>query len=171
MPIAILLAAAEMGGCERQGHYVIASSSMAPTINPGEMIVSRPYHLNCDSLHRYDVIVFNPPVLPQAKWVMRVIGLPSERITISTNGPLVNGVRLPDRTMPPVLDQRFWLTPELAESNVLRTWNLGTDEVFVIGDNLTNANDSRYWGPLKLASVIGVVQNVRARRGLRIELW
>jgi type IV secretory pathway protease TraF len=40
-----------------------------------------------------------------------------------------------------------------------KEWRLLDDEIFVVGDNLATANDSRYWGPLKVRAIIGVVDD------------
>ena len=87
---------------------------------------------------------------------MRVVGLPGEQVEVRTNSFMINGSEVPEKDMPSVLRNKPWLTDRIVESSTQRRWMLGDDEVFVVGDNLAAANDSRFWGPLKVPDVIGV---------------
>jgi len=165
---AAVIAALGLSSCHEGSKYVMDSSSMSPTIKRGEIVLTKPFSSNRDTIQRYDLIVFRSPIDTQAKWIMRVVGLPGESIAISTNTLLINGVELPMDSMPTALRQKSWLTRQLQESSTPRQWNLTSEEVFVVGDNLDNVNDSRYWGPLKLSMITGVVLNVRARWGVKI---
>lgn len=157
-----------ISGCDLHGKYVSRSSCMSPTINPGQIMITKRFHHGRDRLRRYDIIVFESPIDAQSKWVMRVAGLPGERVAVNTNALFINGIEVPKSEMPSVLRQEVWLPPQLLDSDAPRQWNLNDDEVFVVGDNLDNSNDSRFWGPLKLSRIAGVVEKVRARGALRI---
>ena len=88
-------------------------------------------------------------------FVFRAVGLPNEQITVVTNGFLVDGRQLSNSMLPGVLRNRNWLPDSGLSTN--RSWKLGLKQIFVVGDNLQNANDRRYWGPLDVTNVIGVV--------------
>jgi signal peptidase I len=134
---------------------------MSPTINPGQVILTKPFHPRQDILQRYDIVAFHSPVNTQKVWVMRVVALPREQVLISTNALFINGVEAETNQMPQVLIRGNWLTPQLLESGVPRQWSVKKDEVFVVGDNLNTSNDSRFWGPLKLSQIVGVVMKVK----------
>jgi signal peptidase I len=165
--------------------FVVGNTScMSPTINGSEVILVKLFNPEQDVLSRYQIIVFRSPLaaLPDEKWVMRVIGLPGEQVDIRTNSFLINGSDRAQNDLPAALQNKQWLTRQILESagqhpallaqsrfvqalapQVLddsgqHRWTLGPDEVFVVGDNLGAANDSRFWGPLSLSNIIGVVE-------------
>jgi signal peptidase I len=156
------------GGCGHHRKFVAGSSCMSPTISRGEIMITAPFRWKRDAIRRYDIIVFHSPVIPQAKWVMRVIALPGERVAVTTNALFINGAEVPEAALPAVFRHKRWLTPQLAQSELPRQWSLGSNQVFAVGDNLENSNDSRYWGPLDTSAIVGVVEKVRPRRGVRI---
>jgi signal peptidase I len=83
--------------------------------------------------------------------IKRVIGLPGETIQIVESGILINGRKtalpLPQTDRGDALAQ--------GDYAVFRPLQLGPDELFVLGDNADNSEDSRYWGPLKRQNVFG----------------
>ena len=44
-----------------------------------------------------------------------------------------------------------------------KSWEVGKDEAFVIGDNYSNSIDSRTYGPIKVDAIIGKVVAVHRR--------
>lgn len=75
--------------------------------------------------------------------VKRVVGLPGEEIGIYNGHVYINGKRLEEPYMkePMIGDAVAYRIPE------------GT--IFVMGDNRNNSEDSRVWGPIPVASVLG----------------
>jgi signal peptidase I len=141
--------------------FVVGKTScMSPTINSGELIFVKDFALKRDALRRYQIILFRSPlpIIPNEKWVMRVIGLPGEQVEIRTNSFLINGSDPADNELPAVLRKKQWLPAQVLKSSRQRQWSLGPGEVFVVGDNLGAAHDSRLWGPLSFSNVIGVVE-------------
>jgi signal peptidase I len=99
---------------------------------------------------RGDVVVFTPPAPGEDKpYIKRVIGLPGDEIDVRENSVYVNGVKLEeeyvggkDSTCPPGWQHCGPLTvPE--------------GSVFVMGDNRTNSEDSRFFGPVPEENIIG----------------
>jgi signal peptidase I len=84
-------------------------------------------------------------------YMKRIVGLPGERISIKAKTIFINGQKLIEpkvfetlmaRTNP-VMDLRVQV-PEQQEEIAL-----GPDEYYVLGDNLWNSLDSRYYGPIQ----------------------
>src|SRR5260370_2557958 len=92
---AALAVAMGAGGCGGGAKYVMASSSMSPTIRRGEIVIAKPFHPNCDKIQKYDIIVFQSPVGAQAPWIMRVVAVPGESVAVSTNSLVINGAEVP----------------------------------------------------------------------------
>jgi signal peptidase I len=78
----------------------------------------------------------------------RVIGIPGDTIQTTEVEVRVNGE---------LLHERYISLPLNFES---RTWKLGTNESFVMGDNRDNSLDSRIWGPLEQKYIVGKVMVV-----------
>lgn len=96
---------------------------------------------------RWDVVVFQYPENPSTLYVMRLVGLPGESITIKNGAVWADGVQL---EVPDTLRGVEYLS-ELPEWNEA-LWGseqspatLGPDEYFVLGDFSAQSNDSRIW--------------------------
>lgn len=93
---------------------------------------------------RGDVIVFEPPNRPGEDYVKRIIGLPGETVEIKAGQVFINGSPLtePFQPMPGTYTMP---SPVIVPA----------DQVFVLGDNRNNSNDSHNWGTLPLEKVVG----------------
>ena len=164
--------------------FQIPSPSMENTLLVGDYLLVDKVHfsdggigsriLPYETIQRGDIIVFHYPTYPFQHFVKRVIGLPGDRIRIVNKQVLVNGVLLNDKSYaihrrngmdsfrdnfpsvtfaPPDVDSKWWLE--------MRRQVRGGDLVvpqadfFVLGDNRDDSFDSRYWGFVPQANVIG----------------
>ena len=107
--------------------------------------------------HRGDIIIFNQDGLnfgssSEKQLIKRVIGLPGERVVVKDGQVSVYNRDYPDGFDP---DQsslyRIASTSTPGNTDV----TLRSDEVFVCGDNRTNSEDSRYFGPVKAEKIVG----------------
>jgi signal peptidase I len=133
--------------------YSIPSVSMVPTLQVGDRILvdKLSYHLH--PVHRGDVVVFATPpkeiALLQVKdLVKRVIGLPGETISSGPRGQvLINGK---------VIDQPWLTAAARADPGPpIRTQKIPSGDVFVMGDNRGNSDDSRVYGPVSESLIVG----------------
>jgi signal peptidase I len=110
-------------------------------------------------LERGDIVVFRPPMYPEADWlerllgfptlpgqyedyIKRVIGLPGETVTIAGGVVKINGVPL--------------VEPYIAEPpNYSGEWVVPEGLLFVLGDNRNSSSDSHSWSYLPIESVLG----------------
>ena len=135
----------------------IGSLSMAPTLIPGEEVHAEEFNPRDGTLGRYELVIVRPPVYRDVFLVMRVIGLPNEAITISSNSLSINRDRVQLEDLPAGLRGRQWLAAPRRTDTIHH--QLTEDEVFVVGDNLAVSWDCRDWGPVKLTRVVGVVKS------------
>lgn len=107
---------------------------------------------------RGDIIIFTQSGLSAygqedtKQLIKRVIGLPGDRVVVGGgtitvfNSAHPKGFQ-PDKTLP------YGKNIPFTSGNV--EYNIGSNELFVSGDNRPNSLDSRIFGPVKLDNVIG----------------
>ncbi len=151
--------------------YWIPSASMEPQLHINDrVVVSRlAYHLH--PVHRGDIVVFKsppgieaPPPSPtnplsrlvrdvgvavgfaqdQTVLIKRVIGLPGDQVSGFHGRVYIDGERLAE--------------PYLAQGVFTSTFGPVTvpaGEVWVMGDNRTDSEDSRVFGPIPIRTIVG----------------
>ncbi len=125
----------------------VESVSMKETLLPGDFVlVNRlAYHIlkiETGEIGRGDVIVFQPPFEAQEPYVKRVIGLPSEVVSIKNGNVYVDDI--------PVQEPYI-----KADFSTQGSWEIPEGEIFVMGDNRNNSSDSRSWGTVPIENIIG----------------
>jgi len=137
--------------------FFIPSQSMEPTLMVGDRILvdKLSYHLH--AVHRGDIIVFGrPPGEPASSniqdLVKRVVGLPQETIWSSNGNVYVQG---------PDTGNKAVLVPEPVPGTQLgppiRRTVIPANEFYVLGDNRTDSDDSRYFGLVPRSDIVGRV--------------
>jgi signal peptidase I len=129
--------------------FMIPSESMAPALAVGDRVLVNKISYRLHDVHRGDLIVFERPPLAQAPGddsdlVKRVIGLPGETIEARDGIVLVDGEAIAERYLPDAVT-----TADFAAVT------LGSDELWVMGDNRGNSRDSRVFGPVPEEYVFG----------------
>jgi signal peptidase I len=163
--------------------FQIPSGSMENTLLVGDFLLVDKLHFAGDAgpgrllpygkIERGDIIVFYYPVDASQFLVKRVIGLPGDHIRLRNKAVYVNGVALhesyaiyrqwaPDGYRDNFPSQigysrdidrhwRYQLQNYLSDGEVV----VPPGEYFVLGDNRDNSVDSRYWGFVPRANIIG----------------
>jgi signal peptidase I len=123
-------------------------------------------------VRRGDIVVFHYPVNPAQHFVKRVIGVPGDRVRLVNKQVFVNGTPLKEpyahfsrpandvfRDNFPRLDVLSGPTPEwwVQLRKLVEDGQLIVPEghYFVMGDNRDDSYDSRYWGFVPQANIIG----------------
>lgn len=149
--------------------FLVQGASMEPTFENSEyLIVNELGHKKTEAnfgdkniftvnpfenLPRHEVIVFRYPKDRTQFFIKRVIGLPGEKIEIKEGVVTVYNPEHPDGFQ---LDESSYLSSSVKTKGSLIS-NLKDDEYFVMGDNRSASSDSRIWGPINKADVIGTV--------------
>jgi signal peptidase I len=125
---------------------VVEGPSMDPTLETGEfLIVSRLAYFFGEP-QRGDIIVFHPSessyFFHDDDVVKRIIGLPGETVSIEGGHVYIDGV---------LLDEPYIAVPTQGSG----PWTVPEGQYFVMGDNRGNSQDSRSWGALERAQIIG----------------
>jgi signal peptidase I len=142
--------------------------------------------------HRGDVIVFKYPLGPETDYIKRVVGLPGDRVELRRNEIFINGKPMPRELVSagPCPDGDGPARPGEAADRPCEMWlehldghlhktrhepdrppsdfgpkDIPADNVFVMGDNRDNSNDSRIWGTVPFDLIKGKALIVWWSRG------
>ena len=114
----------------------MVGSSMKPVLESNDVVLLDELCYTFSEPERFDVVsvtVENDGT--KHSYIKRIIGLPGEMVQIKDGLVLINGV-CPD-------EENVWYqaaVPGMASEPIV----LGTDEYFVLGDNRTSSEDSRF---------------------------
>lgn len=130
--------------------YKVEQHSMEVTLLPDQYVLVDKLTPRFSPYVRGDVIVFQPPAAYRSDgtpFIKRVIGLPGERVEVHDEGVYIDGVRL---------DEPYVPDHDPTEANgTTDSWVVPAGELFVLGDNRESSSDSRVFGPIEEASVVG----------------
>ncbi|WP_428233912.1 signal peptidase I [Halothiobacillus sp.] len=165
--------------------FRIPSGSLMPTLLVGDFILVNKfsYGLRLPVLDtkilptwepkRGDIAVFRYPNDPKVDYIKRVIGVPGDHIRVEGNKLWVNGTPIPETYVGvyPGDDGMRMAGASVYRENLLGVehdvlfekdgyekngeWVVPPHEYFMMGDNRDNSNDSRYWGFVPEANLVG----------------
>lgn len=116
--------------------YLIPSASMEPGIIPGDRILVNQLAYRFGAPARGDVVVFAYPRDPSRTFVKRVLAVEGETVELKDNQVFINDKLVNEPYLKPGDYPPFG--PE----------TIPEDNVFVLGDNRSQSEDSREWGLL-----------------------
>jgi len=163
--------------------FRIPSGSMLPSLYIGDFILVNKFSygikipvinktiIEFSSPERGDVVVFRYPRDPNLDYIKRVIGLPGDHIAYYNKVLYVNGEPVardfvgqykgPGQTSATEyveklsgVDHAMLLLPA-RPNNLQGEYIVPEGTYFVMGDNRDNSNDSRVWGPVPEANLLG----------------
>jgi signal peptidase I len=151
----------------RPGEFIQMGSILwSGSITAGDHVFVNKVAWNFRNPRRGEIMVFdteNIPTLPAGThYIKRMVGLPTEKISISPPDLKINGeiVREPEGIRRIAeQDEGYWGYRVRPESKVLSSPDdsieLADDEYFALGDNTLNSRDGRYWGAVPEENLVG----------------
>jgi signal peptidase I len=154
--------------------YRIPSGSMLPTLAINQRVLVDRIGSHFSSPHVGDIVVFHPPAGyaqgcadPQEgqvavdrapcgvvgahesgeTFIKRVVGVPGDRLSIRDGHVIRNGVREHDSYIIPCGGD--------SSCNFPGTITVPRGDYYMMGDNRPDSEDSRFWGPVPKAWIIG----------------
>ena len=163
--------------------FRIPSGSMLPSLYIGDFILVNKFSygfklpvinktiIDISQPERGDIVVFRYPRDPNLDYIKRVIGLPGDHIAYYNKVLYVNSKAVerdfvgqykgPGQTSATEYieklqgaDHAMLLLPA-RPNNLQGEYIVPEDMYFVMGDNRDNSNDSRVWGPVPKANLLG----------------
>ncbi|NJR12685.1 signal peptidase I [bacterium] len=142
--------------------FLVDGPSMQPTFwNDQRLIISRVHYMVSDP-ERGDIVVFNKPGsrIGDSPLIKRAIGLPGDTIEFRQTTP---DASLDGETMSRIelyingsqVDESYINEPCRPASCPSKTWVLGPNEYFVMGDNRNHSSDSRLFNQIHKRDIIG----------------
>jgi len=152
------------------GDFLLVNKEVSKDVSSGAFskLIAPTYEI-----HRGDLIVFHYPVDPSMHLVKRVIGLPGDHVRLHDGKAWIDGQPLnepyaifrraePDSyrdefpqlgSIDPNVDSRWWIQLRSLVNGGEIT--VPADSFFVLGDNRNDSEDSRYWGFVPRAAIVG----------------
>lgn len=125
----------------------VSGRSMEPTLQTGDIMIVNKIANNLGiDYKRGDIVIVNSPIEDKL-YIKRVIGLPNDKIFIKDGSFYINDHKLNENYLK---DNTI-----TKETTFINSWNLESDEYFLVGDNREKSNDSRKFGPIKRSDFVG----------------
>ena len=127
----------------------VLGSSMYATLHDNDLLVASKISYKLHPPQRGDIIVFKPPDEASRDFIKRVIALPGEKLHITNGVVYINDHVLNE----PYLPEKWTYNnnwPANGADVVMQP-----DHYFVMGDNRNHSSDSRSFGAIDLASILG----------------
>lgn len=132
--------------------YAIPSGSMEGTILVGDRVYSERISYYLHEPEPGDIITFHDPAAPDRILIKRVIATGGQTVDLVDGNVVVDGKVLVE----PYTDGKpsYPLTPAYGTS-LIYPYTVPEGYLWVMGDNRTNSQDSRYFGAVDSKSVTG----------------
>jgi signal peptidase I len=136
--------------------YKVQQTSMETTLLPEQYVLVDKLTPHWAPYSRGDIVVFDPPETWSSgggvPFIKRIIGLPNDKVELRDGKVYVNSVALDepyiykDNGVPQTTDP---------QAGGAATWLVPAGELLVMGDHRQDSADSRSFGPIQVAHVIG----------------
>ncbi len=140
--------------------FSIPSLSMYPTLQVGDRIIVNKLSYDFHGVRRGDIVVFARPPLEDQEYadlVKRVIGLPGETISSKGCRIYIDGKPLSEPWLPNTPASCSTALPDdpHEQFNLPGPVKIPAGEYYVMGDNRTDSEDSRFFGPIPKSLIVG----------------
>ncbi len=158
--------------------YKIPSGSMEPTLTVGQRVLVNRFIYNFHEPRVGDIVVFHPPAGAESSdecgvtiggrqpievgrpcprptpeqsgetFIKRVVAVGGDTVSVKNGHPVINGVEKTDEP---------YINPcgNVQECNLPKPIKVPQGYFFMMGDNRGESDDSRYWGPVPKAWIVG----------------
>lgn len=129
--------------------YEIPSGSMEETIDTGDMIFSEKVTYYFREPEPGDIVTFADPNIAGRTLIKRCIAVAGQTVSVDDSGVLyIDGVAQSESYTDGKPSYPL-------DSDITYPYTVPSGEIWVMGDNRTNSQDSRYFGSIKVSTVTG----------------
>lgn len=132
--------------------HKVAGSSMLPTYQDGNFILTDKVSYKMGEPKRGDVIVLKNPQNEKQDFIKRIIALPDDRVKVFGGKVFINEKEVEEKYLP---NGRITSPGSFLREGVTHTVEVG--KYIVMGDNREHSSDSREWGMVTRDKIIGKV--------------
>jgi signal peptidase I len=129
--------------------FVVPTGSMLPTIQLSDQVLANKFVYRFSGPQRGDIVVLDDPAGQVGTLIKRVIAVGGQTVDLQHGAVVVDGEALAETYT------HGQPSEPLPGSNVTFPVKVPADSVWVMGDNRTQSQDSRWFGPVPLSSVHG----------------
>jgi signal peptidase I len=136
--------------------YRVEGESMATTLEPDQYVLIDKLTPRWSPYERGDIVVLDPPegaAQGASPFIKRVIALAGDRVELRDGDVYVNGTKLDEPYVFAEDDGQPQDTDPLPPGG--SEWTVPDGSVFVLGDHRGSSSDSRVFGPIEVAHVLG----------------
>ncbi|MDZ4167330.1 MAG: signal peptidase I [Coriobacteriia bacterium] len=126
--------------------YVIPSGSMIPTIELWDRVIANKFIYRFAEVEPGDIVVLDDPTDSVPTLIKRVVAVGGQTIDLVDGSVLIDGA---------ALDEPYTHGKPSLPQTVTFPYVVPEDSVWVMGDNRTDSQDSRYFGAVPVAEVRG----------------
>ncbi len=131
--------------------FIVKGASMEPNFHDNEYLIVDEVTFRFRQPERGEIVVFHPPGNEGQYYIKRIIGLPGETVSIKGGKVTISNAQFPNGVP---LDEEYLTQPTIGSPDQVV---LGADQFFVMGDNRDASLDSRVFGPVPRANIVGRV--------------
>ncbi|MBQ9041238.1 MAG: signal peptidase I [Eggerthellaceae bacterium] len=133
--------------------YEIPSGSMEETIMTGDMVFSEKVTYYFREPQRGDIVTFDDPEVAGRTLIKRVIAVGGQTVDLVDGKVVVDGVTVDE----PYTNgkESYPLSRTATDVTVEFPYTVPSGYVWVMGDNRTSSQDSRYFGAIPVSSITG----------------
>jgi len=132
--------------------FVVTGDSMRPNFHDGNYLIVDELTYRIREPQRGEVVVMRFPKDTSQFFIKRIVAMPGEHIVIKDGRVTIYNAGHAEGL---VLEEPYLSSQNITYGNIDRV--LGKDEFFVLGDNRLSSSDSRVWGILPRADIVGRV--------------
>lgn len=130
--------------------HQVSGRSMVPNFQDGEYLLTEKLSYRFNQPKRGDIVVFTAPPSRRQDYIKRVIAVPGDQVQLKGGDVYVNSKLLEEAYLP-----EEFTTDAGRAVQTGQVYTLGADEYFVFGDNRGNSADSRDFGAIRKADIVG----------------
>lgn len=132
--------------------YEIPSGSMEETIQVGDMLFSEKVSYYFTEPSYGDIVTFADPEIPSRTLIKRVIATGGQTVDLQDGSVLVDGKKLVE---PYTNGEPSYPLTSAYGTTISYPYTVPEGYLWVMGDNRTNSQDSRYFGAVDASTVTG----------------